>query len=65
MVKLCEKCESKASALFNFGRLSKKRKVIYFEGGLSKVLKKLTLFCLVSPFPFDGQDYEKIEGACN
>ena len=59
MVKLCEKCESKASALFNFGRLSKTRKVIYFERGLSKPLKKLTLFFFLSPFPFDGQDYEK------
>ena len=59
MVKLCEKYESKASALFNFGRLSKKRKVIYFQRGLSKALKKLTLFFLLSPFPFDGQDYEK------
>ena len=59
MVKLFEKCESKASALFNFGRLSKTRKVIYFERGLSKASKKLTLFFLLSPFPFDGQDYEK------
>ena len=59
MVKLCEKCESKASALFNFGRLSKTRKVIYLERGLSKALKKLTLFFLLSPFPFDGQDYGK------
>ena len=59
MVNLCEKCESKASAHFNFGRLSKTRKVIYFERGLSKALKKLTLFFLLSPFPFDGQDYGK------
>ena len=59
MVKLCEKCESKASALFNFSRLSKKRKVIYFQRGLSKALKKLTLFFLLNPFPFDGQDYGK------
>ena len=37
-------------------------KIRYFERGLSKSLKKLTLFLLSNPVPFNGQDYEKQEG---
>ena len=34
-------------------------KLGYFEQGLSKSLKKLTLFLLLNPVPFNGQDYKK------
>ena len=34
-------------------------KIIYFERGLSKVLKKLTLYFLFNPVPFNGKNYEK------
>ena len=37
-------------------------KIRYFERGLSKSLKKLTLFFLLNPFPFDGQGYQKQKG---
>ena len=34
-------------------------KIRYFERGLSKSLKKLTLFFLSNPVPFNGQNYQK------
>ena len=34
-------------------------KVRYFERGLSKILKKPTLFLLPNPVPFNGQIYQK------
>ena len=37
-------------------------KVRYFERGLSKSLKKLTLFFLSNPVPFNGQIYQKQMG---
>ena len=37
-------------------------KVRYFERGLSKVLKKLTLFFLSNPVPFNGQSHQKQKG---
>ena len=38
-------------------------KVRYFEKGLSKSLKKLTLFFLLNPAPFNGQSYQKQKGS--
>ena len=37
--------------------------VRYFERGLSKSLKKLTLFFLSNPVPFNGQNYQKQKGS--
>ena len=37
-------------------------KIRYFERGLSKNLKKLTLFFPLNPFPFNGQSYQKQKG---
>ena len=34
-------------------------KIRYFETGLSKALKKLTLFFLLNPLPYNGQSYQK------
>ena len=34
-------------------------KIRYFEGGLSKKNRKLTLYFPANPVPFNGQDYEK------
>ena len=34
----------------------------YFERGLSKTLKKLTLFFLLNPVPLNGQKYQKQKG---
>ena len=34
-------------------------KIIYFERGLSKALKKLTIFFISNPVPFNGQSYQK------
>ena len=36
-------------------------KIRYFQGGLLKSfkMKKLTLFLLSNPVPFNGQDYER------
>ena len=34
----------------------------YFERGLSKSLKKFTLFFLSNPVPFNGQNYQKQKG---
>ena len=62
MEKSCKKCAPKASPrpLFNFGKETKTAiarnmqeillKIRYFERGLSKSLKKLTLFFLSNPF---------------
>ena len=38
-------------------------KIRYFERGLSKILKKLTLFFLLNQVPFNGHDYEKQKGS--
>ena len=38
-------------------------KIRYFERGLSKSLKKLTLFFLSNPVPFNGQSYLKQKGS--
>ena len=35
----------------------------YFEKGLSKRLKKLTLFFILNPIPFNGQSYQKQKGS--
>ena len=37
-------------------------KIRYFERGLSKTLKKLTLLFLSNPVPFNGQSYQKQKG---
>ena len=37
-------------------------KVRYFERRLSKSLKKVTLFFLSNPVPFNGQTYQKQKG---
>ena len=37
-------------------------KIRYFEKGLSKTLKKLTLFFLSNPVFFNGQSYQKQKG---
>ena len=37
-------------------------KIRYFERRLSKRLKKLTLFFLLKPVPFNGEYYEKQKG---
>ena len=37
-------------------------KVKYFEGGLSKSLKKVILFFLSNPVPFNRQNYPKQKG---
>ena len=37
-------------------------KVRYFERGLSKSLKKVTLSFLSNPVPFSGQNYQKQKG---
>ena len=37
-------------------------KVRYFERLLSKSLKKVTLFFLLNPVPFNGQNYQKQKG---
>ena len=38
-------------------------KIRYFERGLSKTLKKLTLFFLWNPVPFNGKSYQKQMGS--
>ena len=38
-------------------------KIRHFEKGLSKSLKKLTLFFLSNPVPFNGQSYQKQKGS--
>ena len=38
-------------------------KIKYFERGLSKSLKNVTLFLLSKPFLFNGQNYQKTKGA--
>ena len=38
-------------------------KIRCFERGLSKALKKLTLFFPLNPVPFDGQSYQKQKGS--
>ena len=37
-------------------------KEIYFERGLSESLKKVTLFFLSDPVPFNRQNYQKQKG---
>ena len=37
-------------------------KVKYFERGLSKALKRVTLSFLSNPVPFNGQIYQKQKG---
>ena len=37
-------------------------KIRYFQRRLSKSLKKLTLFFLLNPVPFNGQNYQKQKG---
>ena len=37
-------------------------KVKYFERGLSKSLKKVTLIFLLNPVPFNRQNYQKQKG---
>ena len=64
-----QKCAPTASRrpLFNFDNKPKTAigcnkillKIKYFERGLSKSLKKLTLFFLSNPVPFNGQNYQK------
>ena len=38
-------------------------KIRYYESGVSKSLKKLTLFLLLNPVPFNGQSYQKQKGS--
>ena len=38
-------------------------KVRYFERGLSKTLRKLTLFFPSNPVPFNRQNYQKQKGS--
>ena len=37
-------------------------RIRYFERGLSKPLKNLTLIFLLNPVPFKGQSYKKQKG---
>ena len=37
-------------------------RIKYFERGLSKIFKKLTLFFLSNPVPFNEQSYKKQKG---
>ena len=37
-------------------------RIRYFERGLSNPFKKLTLFFLLNPVPFNGQSYKKQKG---
>ena len=37
-------------------------KIRYFERAYQKALKKLTLFFLLNPVPFNGQSYQKQKG---
>ena len=37
-------------------------KIRFFEKELSKAFKKLTLFFLLNPVPFNGQSYQKQKG---
>ena len=37
-------------------------KIRYFERRLLRSLEKLSLFFLLNPLPFDGQDYKKQKG---
>ena len=37
-------------------------KIRYFERELLRSLKKLNLFFLLNPLPFDGQDHKKQKG---
>ena len=65
----CKKFAPKASPrpLHNFGKKTQNNHcmqeilltAIYFERGLSKNLKKVTLFFLLNPFPFNGQNCKK------
>ena len=66
MEKSCKKCAPKASPrplliLVNNPKSHCMQeiplKIRLFEIGLSKVLKKLNLFFLSNPLPFNGQNY--------
>ena len=70
MEKLCRKCALKASPrpLFYFGKQPKTDiacmqeillKIRYFERDYQKPLKKLTLFFLSNPVPFNGPSHQK------
>ena len=66
MEKSCGNCEPKACPgplliLVNNPKQLISKKLI-FERELSISLKKLTLFFLSNPVPFNGQDYEKQKG---
>ena len=37
-------------------------KIRYFKRGLPKSLKNLTLFFVLNPLPFNGQNYQKQKG---
>ena len=69
MGKSCRKCVQKASprpflTLVNNSHCMQKirLKIRYFERGLAKTFKKLTLFFLSNPVPFNGQSYQKQKG---
>ena len=72
MEKSCRKCAPKGSPrpLFNFGEKPKtpipcKKIFLKFrciERGLSKILKKVNLFFLLNPVPFNGHCYKKKRG---
>ena len=54
MEKLCRKCEKVTQNSHYMQEIL--FKIRYFDSGLSKSLKKLTLFFLFNPVPFNGQD---------
>ena len=71
MQKSCRKYAPTASPrpLFYFGKIQNSHcmqetplKIRYFKKRLSKIIKKLTLFFLSKPVPFNEQSYQKQKG---
>ena len=60
MEKSCRKCAPKASprSLFNFGNNPKQplHAINFLKKDYQKAFKKLTLFFLLNPVPFNGQN---------
>ena len=57
MKKSCRKCAQKASPTHYMEEIL--LEIRYLERGLSSSLKKLTLFFLWNPVPFNRQNYQK------
>ena len=61
MQKSCRKCAPKVRPLFYFGK-QPKTAIACKKGDYQKPLKKLTLFFLSNPVPFNGQSHKKQKG---